>query len=84
MICSSSYQSILRQPHAGSLFAQEFLQCLPRPAHPRGGVLAHIAVVPGFVADAGDVGFVGGIALYEAVLVGVLGQPGVLLGAKSS
>ena len=42
-----------------------------------GGVLAHIAVMPGLIVGAGDVRFAVGIAEDEAVFPCVLFEPGV-------
>ena len=47
----------------------------------RGSLDAHIAVVPGLIADAGDIRLIGGVALYKPIFMGVLAEPGILLGA---
>ena len=57
-----------------------FLQAQPSPGDLTGRLPAHIAVVPGLVADTGEPGFLQGIAQDEAVLSAVLYEPFLYVG----
>ena len=57
--------------------SQILFQSQPLFCAGRGNLLAHIAVVPGLKAVAGEALFPLGVAEDEAVLGAMLGQPGV-------
>ena len=57
------------------MLGQIFFQAEAAGGHRCGGVFADVAIMPGFVADAGDAGFAGRVALDEAVAPTIGGEP---------